>query len=183
MHERTLSARTVYRGRIVRLEMVDVELANGTRTQREIIRHAGAVVILPRLPDGRFLLVRQFRKPVERELLEMVAGTLERGEDPEACARREMEEETGYRARALRHMGTVYPSPGYIEERMEMYFAEADDARAHPRPDQDVVIEVVPLSRPEIQACIRRGEILDAKTLAGWLLYEKIVEAEDRGTP
>jgi ADP-ribose pyrophosphatase len=179
MREKTLNARTVYQGRIVHLELVEVELDNGVRTQREIIRHAGAAVVLPRLPDGRFLLVRQFRKPVEQDLLEMVAGTREDGEPAEACARRELAEEAGCTARSLRHLGAVYPSPGYVQERMDIFLAEVESGRSAPALDDDEALETVLLSRDEVCALIRDGKIVDAKTLAAWLLYEKIVE----GTP
>jgi len=178
VREKTISSETVYDGRIVKLELVDVELENGTASKREIIRHAGAVVILAREEDGRFVFVRQFRKPVESEMLELVAGTLEKGEDPETCARRELEEETGCSARSLRHLGTVYPSPGYVDERMEIYFAELADGRRAPRLDADEHVVPVRLTREAFTEQVRRGEIRDAKTLAGWLLYEKIAEQE-----
>ena len=182
MREETLNTEIIYDGRVVKLELVDVRLENGTETKREVIRHSGAVVVLARRADGRFLFVRQFRKPVEQELLEAVAGTLEAGESPDDCARRELLEETGFDAGTLRHLGTCYPSPGYVDERMEFYFAELEGGGGELVLDHDEHIVPVMLSRGEVLEKIRGGEILDAKTLAIWLLYEKIVgEADSDG--
>lgn len=179
MQEKTLSSRTVYDGRILRLELLEVALDDGRRTTREVIRHHGAAVVLARRPGGDYLFVRQFRKPLDREVLEAVAGTLEPGEEPEACARRELTEETGYEARSLARLGTVYPSPGYLEERMELFFAEVGEATVEQSLDHDEELETVCLSRNEVDEALRSGALFDAKTLAAWLLYEKVT-GDDR---
>lgn len=179
MHEKTLKRQTIYEGRILNLELLDVELENGIRTRREVIRHPGASVVVCRADDGRYIFVKQFRKPLEQEVLEAVAGTLEPGEPPEHCARREVREETGCTARTVRHLGTVYPSPGYLEERMEIFFAEVDQAQEALATDEDEHILPVWLSRVEVDAAIRSGELFDAKTLAAWLLYEKLTAGKD----
>lgn len=176
MHEKTLSVKTVYSGRILGLELQDVELANGTKAFREIVRHRGAVAVLARLPDGRFALVRQFRKPVEQEMLEVVAGNRGRDEDPEACARRELKEETGFEARQIRRLGFIYPSPGYVDEKIDLFFAEVDAEPGSTHPDEDEHLDVLLLSREDIVRRMWAGEIHDSKTLATWLLYEKVVE-------
>jgi ADP-ribose pyrophosphatase len=176
MHEKTLSVKTVYTGRILGLELQDVELANGKKAFREIVRHGGAVAVLARLPDGRFALVRQFRKPVEQEMLEVVAGNRGRDEDPEACARRELKEETGFEARQIRRLGFIYPSPGYVDEKIDLFFAEVDAQPGATHPDEDEHLDVLLLSREDIVRRMRAGEIHDSKTLATWLLYEKVVE-------
>ena len=93
--EKTLASRTVFDGKLLCLEVIDVEVEPGVESVREVVRHPGAVVLLPQLPDGRFVLVRQFRKAIEEEILEAVAGTLDPGEDPLNCAGRELAEETG----------------------------------------------------------------------------------------
>ncbi len=180
MHEKTLSVKTVYTGRILGLELQDVELANGKKAFREIVRHGGAVAVLARLPDGRFAFVRQFRKPVEQEMFEVVAGNRGKGEDPEACARRELREETGFAARSIRPLGFIYPSPGYVDEKIELFFAEVDAQPGATSPDEDEHVDVLLLSRDEVAQRIRTGDIHDSKTLATWLLYEKVVEG-DRG--
>lgn len=177
MHEKTISSKTLYTGRILGLEVQEIEMENGTRAVREIIRHRGAVAVLARRPDGKFVLVRQFRKPVEREMLEVVAGNREKGEDPEVCARRELLEETGYEARTLAHIGWIFPSPGYVDERIELFYAETAHAAQDTNPDEDESVEVVLLDRDEIMKRIREKTINDSKTLAAWVQYLAVVEA------
>lgn len=176
MHEKTLKTKSIYSGRIVHLELVDVELPDGTQAVREVIRHAGAAVILPQRSDGRFLFVEQFRKPVDQVLLEAPAGTREDDEDAEVCARREVLEETGHTATRVVHLGTVYPSPGYVEERMEFFYAEVEDGSSALALDHDELLQPVALTREEFCDRLMRGEVTDAKTLALWLLYEKKAE-------
>jgi ADP-ribose pyrophosphatase len=171
MHEKTLSARTAFRGRLLALEVQEVELENGARSVREIVRHPGAAVVLARRPDGRFALVRQFRKAVDREMTEAVAGLTNPGEPAEACARRELLEETGYAARSLAHLGTVYPSPGYVDERMEMFFAELEAEPGARSLDHDEHLTLEFADGAGIEDRIRSGAIQDAKTIAIWQLY------------
>lgn len=177
MHEKTISSKTLYDGRILGLEVQEVELSNGRKALREIVRHGGAVAVLARRPDGRFIFVRQYRKPVEQVLFEVVAGNREAGEDAEPCAVRELEEETGYRASAIRHLGFIYPSPGYVDERIDIFFAEVDGTPAGAAPDEDEHLDVVFLDRDAVLERIRAGKVCDAKTLAAWLLYEQRVGA------
>lgn len=175
MDERTVSARMGFEGRLLKVEVVDVELATGQRAVREIVRHPGAAVVLARLPDGRFVLVRQFRKAIETDLLEAVAGTLGPGEDPLACAQRELREETGYEATRLVKLGVVVPAPGYTDEKLHVYYAELDDRRREACPDDDEKVSVEVLEAEALEAQILDGEIGDAKTLAAWLLYKRKV--------
>ena len=175
MHEKTISKKSLYSGRILGLEVQEVQLENGKQAFREIIRHRGAVAVLARAQDGRFALVRQFRKPVEQEMLEVVAGNREAGEEAESCARRELQEETGLVAATTRYLGFIYPSPGYVDERIDLFYAEAAGPAGATKPDEDEHLDVVLLDRGEIEARIGRGEIHDSKTLATWLLFEKMV--------
>jgi ADP-ribose pyrophosphatase len=172
VEEKTLTSKRLYEGRLVGLEVQEVRLHNGRQAMREIVRHGPAVAVLARLPDGRFLFVRQFRKPVEQVLLEVVAGNREPGEEAETCARRELEEETGHGAQTIRPLGFIYPSPGYVDERIDLFFAEVDDRPGPARPDEDENLIVVPLTRTQVEAQLRDGGICDAKTLAAWLRYE-----------
>lgn len=171
MLEKTLSSRTLYSGRVLTLEILDVELADGRPAVREIIRHARAVGVLPRLPDGRFLWVRQYRKAMEEEVVEVCAGLVEPDEAPEAAARRELAEETGWAAGRLVPMGEVYSSPGYSDEKVDLYFAECAEPAEAAAQDEDERVETVAMSPEEIDGAIRSGAIRDAKSIAAWLLY------------
>jgi len=173
MHERTLSAQRVFDGRILKVDVLAVELAEGQRSVREVVRHPGATVVLAEMPDGRFVLVRQFRKALERVLLEAVAGTLQPGEDPAACARRELQEETGYTAQTLTPLGRFAPCPGYSQEILHAYHARVGPAPGARSPDEDEKLEVVVLSRDDLDRMVAQGEIEDGKTLAVWMLWEK----------
>lgn len=169
MEEKTLSMETVYEGRVLGLDLLQIEMANGVQSMREVVRHRGAVAVLGQQADGRYVFVRQYRKAVEQEVIEIVAGLLEEGETPEACARREMEEETGFRVSSVKPAGVIYPSPGYTEERIHLFCAEVE-AGGVPSPDDDERVVVVCLDRGEVIRHISNGQICDAKTLAAWLL-------------
>jgi ADP-ribose pyrophosphatase len=171
MNEKTLSTRSVFEGRLLNIEVLDVELDSGVRTTREIVRHMGAVAVLARCPDGRFVLVRQFRKPVECEALEIVAGVLENGESPEGCAAREVREETGFDVTRLTKLGSVWPSPGYTSEELHLFFAELSDAPGESKFDEDEVLEIAYLTKDQIVEMISEGEIRDAKMLSAWCLW------------
>ena len=174
MNEKTLQSRRVFNGRLLKVDVVDVELDSGRRSSREIIRHPGAVLVLGRLPDGRFVFVRQFRKPIEQELLEVVAGTRDSGEAAEACAIREMKEETGYDVDTLSHMGFIYMSPGFCNERIDLFFAELSKVPGPQMSDEDEAMDVVLLDRNEIKEMIARKEIHDGKTLAALLMLASL---------
>lgn len=168
MHEETLQTREIFSGRILRLEVLDVRLHDGRESIREIVRHPGAIAVLVRHIDGSLLFVRQFRKPVEEPVLELVAGTLEAGESPDECARRELREETGYEADSMEPLGDLYLTPGYSSERIHLYRAVVSGTPNPSTLDDDEVVETQRLSQEEFEAGIRSGQILDAKTLAAW---------------
>lgn len=151
---------------------MDVELEDGRRSTREVVRHNGAVAALVRRDDGLFVLVRQFRKAVERVMLEVVAGTLEPGEAPEACVEREIAEETGYRPRNISRLGHIFSAPGFCSERLDIFFAQTCPEHGAPSPDGDERLETALLRGEEIEAMIGAGEIHDAKTLAAWAMYK-----------
>jgi ADP-ribose pyrophosphatase len=173
MQERTLTTTNAFTGRRIKLDVVAVELEPGTRATREIVRTPGAVAVVASLPDGRLVFVRQFRKAVEQELLEVPAGCLEPGEDAPTCAAREVEEETGYTVRALHSLGLLYPSPGFCDELICLFHAELKDGPAQQHTDGDERIAVVCLTRREFDDMILQGRIADGKTLAAWLLFTR----------
>jgi ADP-ribose pyrophosphatase len=143
-------------------------LENGNLTTREIVEHRGAVAIVALDWDNNVILVRQFRKPVESELLEIPAGTLESGEEPESCALRELEEETGYSARRLERILGFYSSPGFCDEYIHIYFA-TDLVKSKARAPADETIEVVKVPFSKALEMVSSGEICDAKTIIGLL--------------
>jgi ADP-ribose pyrophosphatase len=173
MQEREIDRKRVFDGKLLHVDVVGVELPDGKHSVREIVRHPGAAVILCRRPDDSFVLVRQFRMAAKQALLEVVAGTLEEGEDPAACARREVLEETGYEVTRLVPLGTAYPAPGYTEELLHFFFADIPQKGGMQSPDDDEQVEVACFSREKIENMIAVGEMRDAKTLSAWLLYTR----------
>src|SRR3954471_14075367 len=157
------SSRIAYDGKLI-----DVTLERWGEHEREIVEHPGAVAIVAIDREGMLTLVRQRREAVRKELLELPAGTLEEGESPLDCARRELQEETGLTGGSWREAATFYTTPGFCRERMHLFFAEALD-RGEARPESDEELEVVRWPKSEIAANV--AAIEDAKTIAGLLLY------------
>ena len=172
MNERTLSQETLFDGRIFRVERHQVELPDGQVSVRDVIRHPGAVGVVARTPGGRFVMVRQYRKAIEALTTEIVAGTLDPDETPETCARRELEEETGRRARSMEFLGVIHPSPGYVEERIHLFFAELEPDLGDTGLDEDEFVEAFECGADEIRAMILDGRITDSKTVAAWWFFE-----------
>ena len=171
LDEVRLDGGRVYDGRVVHLDVDRVRLADGTEAVREVVRHPGAAVIVPVLDDGRVLLVRQFRYPTGGVLLELPAGTVAAADaDPLECARRELAEETGHRAAEWRHLATFFSAPGFTDERVHCYLARRLETTSEGRLDEDERIDVVAVPLAEAEAMARRGELHDAKTIAGVLL-------------
>ena len=171
MYEKTLSQKTVFEGRILSVDVLEVELEDGRRSVREIVQHGVAVAMVPQLPDGRFIFIRQFRKAMERVCFEVVAGNCDPGEKPAVSAARELKEETGYEAESLELLGPIFPSVGYCTERIDIYFAEVAEQGATSF-DEDESIETFLLAEAEVDEMIRTNQIADAKTLAAWMLFK-----------
>ncbi len=171
--ETTLSSKRVYKGRLIRLRVDQVRLPDGRITTREIVGHRGSVAIVALDAHRRVVLVRQYRKAVETTLLELPAGTLEPGENPEDCAFRELQEETGYHADALKPLAAFYTAPGYCSEHLYLYLA-TDLHRGAAQVAEDESIEVVLLPLEEAVRLVRQGEICDAKSMVGLLLVAGI---------
>ena len=168
MRVRVIESKTVYRGRTINLRVERVEV-NGREFLREVVEHRGASVIVPVREDGRLVLVRQYRRAVDEVLLEFPAGTLEPGEDPESCAKRELLEETGHEALNIERLASIYPAPGYTSEVMHIFLAKARPAGKN-SPEVDEEIEVVMMDINELLERIRAGGVRDAKTVIGALL-------------
>jgi ADP-ribose pyrophosphatase len=166
---RVIKSKTIFHGRVVDLKVEQVIEPGGVQTTREVVCHPGSVVVVPHLPDGRLILVRQYRHAVRESLWELVAGGMEPGETPRQSARRELQEEAGYRARVLKPLLEFYPSPGIMSEKMHLVEAW-DLVPAKGRPDADERIEVGFFTVAEVLKMIRSQEIRDGKTLVGVLL-------------
>jgi ADP-ribose pyrophosphatase len=177
VHDRGL----VHRSRKYRCVKASVRFEDGRTADREVVRHSGAAVILPELPDGRLVLEEVFRHAAGGWLLEVPAGTLELGEAPEVCAARELEEETGYRAAALRFLGSWYPSPGILDETMHLYHATGL-VKTATHLDEDEFLEVRVVTKAEAAAMVRDGRIVDGKTLLA-LFLGGVVAAAPGGGP
>ncbi|MBX7136459.1 MAG: NUDIX hydrolase [Oligoflexia bacterium] len=139
-------------------------LSNSHPITRNIVKHPGAVVILPRLSVNRYILLKQFRHALRQTILEFPAGTLNPGEAPDLCAHRELIEETGFAGGSWKHLGILYPAPGFCDEIQHLYFASELQKTAQ-QLDEDEIIEPVELSRQEIENAIANGELRDAKSI------------------
>lgn len=169
LEEKTLSTKTLYSGKVVTLELSEAELPNGNNALREVVRHPGGAAVLL-VNDGKILLERQFRFPYNKVIWEIPAGKLNNGENPEHAARRELEEETGYCAEKLERLVEVYPSPGYTDEIIYVFKADAATLeKQHLDDDEFVNAEFVEI--PRIEEMIESGEICDAKTIAAVYKY------------
>jgi len=168
--EKMLSSRLIYEGRVVKLRVDTVKMPNGRETTREIVEHSDCVAIVAIDEKDNVLLVKQFRQPVGKTLLEIPAGGIEPGEGPVATVRRELREETGYLPRKVERLGGFYSAPGYSSEYLYLYLAS--DLAHNPLYAEDTEeIRVVPVPVTQILRLITSGSICDAKSIAGLLTF------------
>jgi len=168
--EKTLSSQPIFSGQAVNLRVDTVETPNGRQTTREIVEHADCIAVVAIDNEDNILLVKQFRKPVEKELLEIPAGGIDGGEDPETAVRREMREETGYLPGKLESLGGFYSAPGYCTEYLYLYLAGDLTPRRLTAEDTES-IELVRVPVSQITELIASGSICDAKSIAGLLRF------------
>lgn len=165
-----LASKVIYKGSVFGIRRDELIEPGGIRTTREMITHTGSVVVLPVLPDGRVLLIRQYRHAARQFLWELVAGRIDEGESPRKAAARELIEETGYRARRFKIFLDFFPSPGFLEERMFILLANGlTEGVATPEEDEQIVSRAY--ERKELEQMIQRRIIRDGKTIAGLLYY------------
>ena len=171
-----ISTERLYTGRIVNLDRDTVRFPDGSTGQLEMLRHSGASAVVPFLDDPRdadprVLLIRQFRHAAEAFIWEIPAGRLDPGESPEACARRELEEETGMRSAQLERLTTIYTTPGFTDERIHLYLALGLEPGSQRR-EADEFMEVQELRWSEVGRLVRSGAIQDSKTLSALMFVQ-----------
>lgn len=161
--EKKIGSKTIYNGRIIDLVIERVELPNGQESDREIIKHPGAVAIIPVTKEGKVVLIRQYRQALNRIIVEIPAGKLEAGEEPLTCAKRELEEETGYKSEKLEYVTSFYTSPGFADEIIHLYFTNELE-KGTVELDEDEFVEVIEVTIEEAEELIQAKDIFDAKT-------------------
>ncbi|MBB6455317.1 ADP-ribose pyrophosphatase [Salirhabdus euzebyi] len=171
--EKTVKSQTIFKGKVITLVHEDVELPNGKQSKREVVKHPGAVAVIPITKEKKIMLVEQYRKPLERSIVEIPAGKLEPGEAPEVTALRELEEETGYTTEKLSYVTAFYTSPGFADEIIHIYLAEDLKKVESPlTPDEDEFVDIMECSLEEAEKMVAEKKIYDAKT-AYAILYLK----------
>ena len=175
-----IKAERIYTGRVLNLDADTVRFPDGSTGQLEMIRHPGASAVLPFLddpagPDPQVVLIRQFRHAADDFIYEVPAGRLDPGETPEACAARELAEETGYRAARLDHLTTIYTTPGFIDERIHLFMASGLSEGEHRR-EADELLELHHLRWSEVMALVRSGKVMDSKSLTALLFVQCFVK-------
>ena len=172
--EETLSSKYVFNGRVIDVKYDEVLLSNGHKSSREVVEHTGGVVILAK-KDDKILMVKQYRYPLKQESIELPAGKLEKGEDPNIASRRELEEETGYVAKDWKSLGYIFTSPGFSDEKLYLYYATNLEYKQQ-NPDEDEIIESFEYSVSEVYSMVDNGEINDAKTICTLLRARSYID-------
>lgn len=175
--ETEISSEEVFRGRLLHVFSDRARMPDGSESTREWVRHPGAVVILGMLDNGRLLFERQFRYPLRRVFLELPAGKIDHGEPAIDTARRELREETGYKAKSWLHLASMHPCIGYSDEHIEIFLAQGLTYVGHER-DHNEFLEVIELSLGDAVASVRDGDITDGKTISALFWAEKILSGQ-----
>jgi ADP-ribose pyrophosphatase len=174
-----LSSEMLYQGPVFGLRRDELIEPTGLRTKREVITHPGSVVVLPVLPDGNIVMIQQYRHATKQYLWELVAGRMEPGEDPKTAAARELAEETGYHTKKLKIFLDVFPTPGFLEERMFLLLAsDVQPGTASPEDDEKIVSAVY--TAQKLEQMIHSGKLRDAKSIAGLLYYFRFLMPKGR---
>ncbi len=174
LKENKISSEIIYQGRLLDIRRDVVRLPNGNTSTREWIKHPGAVCMIPLLTDNKIALIRQYRYPVQKEMVELPAGKLDENEKPEVCAMRELEEEIGYVSQKLTFLTQIHPAIGFADEMMWLYLAE-NLIKTVSNQDEDEFLEIMPTSLEKALKMVWHGEITDAKTIIGILWAERLL--------
>ncbi|MEO6725567.1 MAG: NUDIX hydrolase [Blastocatellia bacterium] len=174
MPRELIESQNIFTGAVFSVERDRLREENGLEIVREVVRHVGGAGCLPLFDDGRVALVKQYRHPARRELLEIPAGKIEAGETPMECAAREVEQEIGFRVGRIEPLADFYSTPGFCEERLYVYLA-TELEQAEQNLDHDEFVEIIYLPLNEAVAMAERGEIEDSKTIIALLLAARKV--------
>lgn len=179
--EVTISTQPIFKGRVISLQVDEVKLPDGSKGKREIVKHPGAVAVVA-LQEGKMLVVEQYRKAMERTLVEIPAGKLDPGEEPEEAAARELEEETGWKPASMTKLYSFYTSPGFADEIIHLYFTD-DLVRGNEALDEDEFLDCFSLTLQEAWQYVRDGRIQDAKTIMAVSAWQSYVQGGPVGVP
>jgi ADP-ribose pyrophosphatase len=170
MNYRIVKSDVIYSGKVFNIKVDQIEYNTGNKAIREVAEHPGGAVVVPVTNDGKIVMVTQYRFQVDKNLLELPAGKLSKGEDPFICAVRELEEETGYKSDNMKELGSIYTTPGYSTEKLWIYLAKDLKPGDHNREEGEFGMEVFEYSLKEVEEKIYKGEIVDGKTICGIFL-------------
>ncbi|MGV3263283.1 NUDIX hydrolase [Cytobacillus pseudoceanisediminis] len=180
LEERTINTEKIFTGKVISLQVEDVELPNGKTSKREIIKHPGAVAVLAVTEDNKIVLVEQYRKALDKIIAEIPAGKLEAGEEPRVCAERELEEETGYGCTEMEWLISFYTSPGFADELVHLYIAKGLMKKENAAsPDEDEFVNLMEVTLDEAISLLKQQRIYDAKT-AYAIQYLQLQEAQKK---
>lgn len=175
--EKTISTEHIFEGKIIKVDVLKVELPDGKEATREVVSHPGASAVIPISSQGEVYMVTQYRKPIEKVSLEIPAGKLDPGEDPKACALRELKEETGLEAGKIKHVISVHSTPGFCNEVLHIYAAtELKEGQSCADDDEFISAEKLPIKK--LVGMVLDHQITDAKTVIGILIADKIIKGE-----
>lgn len=164
-------SKIIFKGRVFDLQVDEIEYDSGNKAVREVALHPGGAVIVPIKEDGKIIMVKQFRYPFQKFMLELPAGKLEKDENPKDCAERELTEETGYSAESINKLGAIATTPGFCTEVLHIYLAENLTSGNYNREEGEYGMEMFEYSLDEIEEKITSGEIMDSKTICGIHYY------------
>lgn len=167
----------LFRGRVFDLRVDQIEYNSGNLGVREVAVHHGGAVVVPVKDDGKIVLVTQYRYPLDKILLELPAGKLEEGEDPMLCAKRELEEETGYRSDSIEKLGSIYTTPGFCTEELHIYIARNLKEGEYSREEGEYGMEVKEYTMEELDKLVSAGHLQDAKSICGLAMARKVLSS------